>query len=87
MPQPQKLGFIMRAKVNTDHTTNTAMRRSRTGFIAQLNWAPVYWISKNQTSVEISSSGSEFIAMKKFCKYLLGLWYKLRIMGIPVEGP
>ena len=32
MPQPQKLGFIMRAKVNTDHTTNTAMRRSRTGF-------------------------------------------------------
>ena len=33
------------------------------------------------------SFGSEFIAMKQCCEYIRGLRYKLRMMGIPVEGP
>ena len=52
-----------------------------------LNCAPIYWLSKKQTSVESSSFGSEFIAMKQCCEYLRGLRYKLRMMGIPCEGP
>ena len=44
-------------------------------------------MSKKQTSVESSSFGSEFIAMKQCCEYIQGLRYKLRMMGIPVEGP
>ena len=51
-----------------------------------LNSAPVYWLSKKQTSVETSSFGSEFIAMKQCCEYLRGLRYKLRMMGIPIDG-
>ena len=38
-------------------------------------------------SIESSSFGSEFIAMKQCCEYLRGLRYKLRMMGIPVNGP
>ena len=34
-----------------------------------------------------SSFGAEFIAMKQCCEYLRGLRYKLRMLGIPVEGP
>jgi hypothetical protein len=37
--------------------------------------------------VETSSFGSEFVAMKQCCEYLRGLRYKLRMMGIPVNGP
>ena len=40
-----------------------------------------------QTSVESSSFGSEFVAMKQCCEYIRGLRYKLRMMGIPIEGP
>ena len=47
----------------------------------------MHWWSKKQNSVESSSFGSEFIAMKQCCEYLRGLRYKLRMMGIPVEGP
>ena len=43
-------------------------------------------MSKKQTSVESSSFGSEFIAMKQCCEYIRGLRYKLRMMGIPVVG-
>ena len=52
-----------------------------------INSALVYWWSKKQNSVESSSFGSEFIAMKQVCEYLRGLRYKLRMMGIPISGP
>ena len=46
-----------------------------------------YWLSKNQTSIETSSLGSEFIAMKQYCEFVHGLRYKLRMIGIPVNEP
>ena len=52
-----------------------------------LNCALVCWMSKKQTSVESSGFGAEFIAMKQCCEYLHSLRYKLRMMGIPCEGP
>ena len=87
MPEPRGTGFVIRAKVDADHASDTTTRRSRTGFLVYLNCALVYWLSKKQTSVESSSFGSEFVAMKQCCEYLRGLRYKLRMMGIPVEGP
>ena len=45
------------------------------------------WTSKKQTSVETSSFGSEFMAMKTATEYIRGLRYKLRMMGIAINGP
>lgn len=87
MPESRGMGFVMRAKVDADHAADTTTQRSRTGFIVYLNCAPIYWMSKKQASVESSSFGSEFCAMKQCCEYLRGLRYKLRMMGIPCEGP
>jgi len=87
MPRPRGAGFTIRGKVDADHASDTVTRRSRTGFIVYLNCAPVYWHSKKQNSVESSSFGSEFIAMKQLCEYLKGLKYKLQMMGIPCDGP
>ena len=86
-PEPRGHGFIMRAKVDADYASDTVSRRSRTGLLIYLNCALVYWWSKKQTSVESSSFGSEFVAMKQCCEYVSGLRYKLRMMGIPVEEP
>ena len=77
----------MRAKVDADHAGDTVTRRSRTGFMIFLNRSLVYFSSKKQTSVESSSFGSEFVAMKQCCEYIRGLRYKLRMMGIPCNRP
>jgi hypothetical protein len=87
MPQPGGLGFIMSAKVDADHASDSITRRSRTGFLVCLNLALIYWSSRKQNSVALSSFGLEFSAMKQCCEYLRGLRYKLRMMGIPCEGP
>jgi hypothetical protein len=84
---PEELGFIIRAKVDTDHAGDSLTRRSRTGFLVFINMALVCWHSKKPTSVESSSFGSEFVAMKQCCEYLRGLRYKLWMMGISVNGP
>ena len=87
MPEPRGIGFLMTAYVDADHATDSMTRKSRTGFIVYLNSSPIYWMSKKQTSVETSSFGSEFVAMKLCTEYVRGLRYKLRMMGIPCEGP
>lgn len=77
----------MRVYIDSDHAGESLTRRSRTGFIVFLNKAPVYWLSKKQTSCETSTFGSEFCAMKQGTDYARGLRYKLRMIGIPCSEP
>ena len=60
MPGPRGQGFVINA-------SDTVTRQSRTGFFVYLNCAPVFWLSKKQTSYESTSFGLEFVAMKKQC--------------------
>lgn len=87
MPTPRGQGMTIRAYVDADHATDSMTRRSRTGFLVYLNCAPIYWTSKKQASIETSSFGSEFTAMKQCTEYIRGLRYKLRMMGIACDHP
>jgi hypothetical protein len=86
-PASRGHGFVMRAFVDADLAGDTITRRSRTGFLVYLNMAPIFWLSKKQNSVETSTFGSEFMAMKHCTEYIRGLRYKLRMMGIPCGDP
>ena len=55
--------------------------------LTYLNRAPVQWLSKQQNSIETSSFGSEFCALKVAAEMNRGLRYKLRMMGVPLLGP
>ena len=74
--QPKGTGFTMRTFVDYDNAGKLTTRRSQTGFIIFLNSSPIYWFPKRKTSVETSSFGSEFIAMKQSCEYVRGMHYK-----------
>ena len=62
-------------------------RRSRTGFFVLLNSALIQWVSKREPTIETSVFGAEFVAMKHGVVTLRGIRYKLRMMGVPVDGP
>jgi hypothetical protein len=49
--------------------------------------APIIWHTKKQGSIETSSFGAEFTAMKSGTELIIGLRYKLRMMGVPLLGP
>ena len=73
--------------VDSDHAGNLATRRSQTGILIFLNKAPIVWFSKRQNTVETSTFGSEFVAMRVATEVIEGLRYKLRMFGIPIDGP
>lgn len=72
--------------VDADHAGDLQTRRSRTGVLLYLNKAPIVWHSKKQNSVETSTFGSEFIALKTGIEIVKGMRYKLRMLGIPIDG-
>ena len=51
------------------------------------NTAMMEWVSKEQATIESSIFGAEFVAMKFGIEKLHGLRYKLRMMGVPIDGP
>ena len=73
--------------VDSDHAGNTVSRRSQTGLLLFVNCAPIVWYSKRQNTVETSTFGSEFIAKKTAVEQIEALRYKLRMFGVPLEGP
>ena len=44
-------------------------------------------VLQKNTSVDSSSCGYEFVAMKQCCEYLRGLRYKLMMIVFPCDGP
>ena len=87
MPEPHGESVQINVFVDSDHAGNVITRRSHTGIIIYLNLAPIIWYSKKQNNVESSTFGAEFIAAKTALEITEGLRYKLRMLGVPLEGP
>jgi hypothetical protein len=73
--------------VDADHAGNHVTRRSQTGILIFVKRAPVIWYSKRQNTIEMSTFGSEFVVMRIAVELIEALQYKLRMFGIPIEGP
>ncbi|GFH56846.1 hypothetical protein CTEN210_13322 [Chaetoceros tenuissimus] len=78
---------VVRAYVDANHAGNLKNRRSHSGILIYVNNAPIIWYSKRQNTVESSSFGSEYIALRICTEMVEALRYKLRCFGIPIDGP
>lgn len=87
MPEPKGRIMTTHCFVDADHAGDKTTRRSQTGILIFCNRAPVIAYSKRQNSVECSTYGSELVAMRQAVDLLKGLRYKLRMFGVPIEGP
>ena len=63
-PSPRGHAIQMNVFVDADHAGNRVTRCSHTGILIYLNAAPILWYSKAQATVETSTFGSEFVAMR-----------------------
>ena len=87
IPRPRGEPVTINVFVDADHAGNKITRRSHTGILIYCNMAPIVWFSKRQNTVESSTFGSEFIAMKIATELIEALTYKLRMFGVPLTGP
>jgi hypothetical protein len=86
MPEP--LGKIVKitAFCDASHADCLVTRRSTTGILIFVNSTPIRWYSKRQNTVESSTYGSEFVAMRIATEMLLALRTHLRMLGVPLDG-
>ena len=86
VPEPRGKSVSTTCFVDADHAGCQLTRRSHTGFVIFVNRAPILWFSKRQATVESSTFGSESVAMRHAIDTIEGLRYKLRMMGVPIDG-
>ena len=86
-PEPRGRAVQINAFCDSDHAGNKITRKSHTGILLYVNAAPVIWYSKLQNTVETSTFGSEFIAMRICVEMIEALRHKLRMFGVPIDGP
>ena len=86
---PEALGKYgaIKSYVDANHAGNMANGRSYSDIIIYVNNAPIIWYSKRQNTVEASSFGSEFVALRLATEIIEALRYKLKYFVVPVEGP
>ena len=86
-PKPLGQSVQLNAFVDADLAGELTTRRSQTGIIIFGNMAPLIWYSKRQNTVESSTFGSEFVAMRILIETVEGLRYKLKMFGVLLDGP
>ena len=85
-PESRGRGVVTTCFVDADHAGCRLTRRSHSGIIIFVNRAPIIWFSKRQATVESSTFGSESVAMRQAIDLIEALRYKLRMMGVPIDG-
>ena len=85
MPEALDKYVVIKAYVDANHVGNMENRRLYSGIIVYVNNSPIIWYSKCQNSVESSSFGSEFVALRIATYIIKALRYKLICFGILVE--
>ena len=87
MVEPLGNPVCVRAYVDANHAGNLVNRRPHSNILIYVTNVPIYWYSKRQNTVETSSFGSEYIALRICTELIEALRYKLRSFGIPINSP
>ena len=87
MPEPRGNPVIISMFTDAAFAGDLVTRRSQSSILIFINRAPVTWYIKKQNTVEVSTFGSEFIALRVGCEMNDSLRYKLLMMGVPIRGP
>jgi hypothetical protein len=80
-------GVKITAYVDASHGCDLITRRSVTGILLCINKTPVKWYCKRQNTIESSTYGAELVAARIAVEMIMEFRYKLRMMGIKVDGP
>jgi len=86
-PPPKMPELATTVFADSDHGHDQLTGKSITGLISFVGRTPITWSSKRQASVQTSTFGAEFVALKKAVEEAVTLRYYLRSMGVYVTKP
>ena len=87
IPEPLMKELSLNIFVDANHGHDKVTGRSISGIISFVGRTPIYWSAKRQSSVQTTTFGSEFIALKKAVEEAITLRYYLQSMGVRISKP
>eukprot|EP00592_Proboscia_alata_P013883 CAMPEP_0194391976 /NCGR_PEP_ID=MMETSP0174-20130528/118894_1 /TAXON_ID=216777 /ORGANISM="Proboscia alata, Strain PI-D3" /LENGTH=231 /DNA_ID=CAMNT_0039186871 /DNA_START=970 /DNA_END=1665 /DNA_ORIENTATION=+ len=87
MTEPRDKSVQVNMFCDALHVSCLQSRCSTTGMLSFLNGAPITWYSKCKNTIESSAFRSELVALKIATEMGKGIRYKLRMMGVSIDGP
>lgn len=87
LPSPKMEELPITIFVDSNHGHDLVTGKSISGILAFVGRTPIVWHSKRQGSVQSSTFGAEFIALKKGVEEAITIRYYLRSMGVKVSEP
>jgi hypothetical protein len=87
MPEPLGNAVNIHVFAGANHSGNVVTCCSHTGILVFVQNSPIIWISRQQNTVETSTFGSEFVALRNDRDVIIALRHKLRMFGVPLDGP
>ena len=87
MPEPKMKGVDISAYFDASLGCDMLTGRSMTGILLFMNSTPMKWYCKRQNTVETSTYGSELVSGRIATELIMEYRYKLRMLGVPVDGP
>ena len=84
-PPPLQPELDINIFCDSDHGHDKVTGRSISGILSFVGSTPTTWHSKRQSSVQTSTFGAEFVALKKAVEEAVTLRYHLRSMGVKVS--
>jgi hypothetical protein len=85
LPEAMFDELAITAFVDSDHAHDKVTRRSVTGLLILVGRTPVFFSSKRQGSVETSTYGAEFCAMRTAAEEIIAVRYMIRCLGVKVR--
>ena len=85
-PPPRKNEVDPCMLIDSNHAGNKQTRRSRIRFMFYMNMSLINWYSKKQSTIETLLLGTGLVSLTAGMETLHAIWYKLRMMGIPISG-
>jgi hypothetical protein len=86
IPEPLGNAVNIHVFVDANHAGNVVTCRSHTGILVFVQNSAIIWVSCRQNTVETSTFGSEFVALRNARDVIIALRYKLRIFGVTLDG-
>jgi hypothetical protein len=78
---PELLGYPV------NDAGNLVTQRLHSDILLFVQKSPIFWLSRQQNTEDTSIFGSEFVAFWTARDRIISVRYKLRMFGIPIEGP
>ena len=85
---PSQRGNLIQVSflVDSNHAGDKIIRHSQSGIILCSNKAPIVWYYNRDTTVESSTFGSEFVALRVASEIIISLSYRFLVFSVPILG-